>query len=525
MHLFRQIASFSIALAVAAVAAGPLSAQTGTVTGVVVDATTLRALDGAQVSTAETNIGSLSRNNGRFLIPGVPAGTQVLEIRYIGYAQQTQEITVVAGETVVVDFQLTPQAIALDEVVVTGTGVVTERRRLGQTVAIVGADAIETAPVSNVTEALSGRVAGMLPTVSGHMGTSGGIVLRGATSITQRNQPLVYIDGIRVDHTYSKTGSTRQRTSLDNLNPNDIERVEVIKGAAAATLYGTEASSGVIQIITKRGMVGAPVWSFGVGFEGASIPSDRVKESWGYRFDTKQLVDGGKPAMDYLGGWAPIQTYDASVRGGTERVQYFASGRLFDEGTTMYREFQGTRNGSLRTGLNVQATDRLGIRVDLNTIQTDTRQPGANDFSWGSGYLWGFWLGTPRNPADRFPYGGRYGVNAYEIGWPPPNGYSGFLSPDEHFLPLDTDPPVISVEAKQEALRVTLSGALTYDWVGASGPSLPWARTTSTRSTSSTPIRASALVTPKDCVTSVPPNAHRRRWTSRPPGRTRSTRT
>ena len=468
----RSLISVSAMGAAMAFTAGPLVAQTGTVTGLVADASTTQPLSGAQVSISAENVGGLTRANGRFLIPGLPVGIHSLEVRIIGYATQTTDVTVSAGETTLADFQLEAEAIALDEIVVTGTGGVTSRRQLGQTVETIGSDVIESVSIPNVTELLSGRIVGMVPSSQPAVGTSANIVLRGAVSVTQRNRPLIYIDGIRVDDTFSKVGSTRQGTTLDRLNPNDIERVEVVKGAAAATLYGTEASSGVIHIITKRGTTGAPVWDASIGFEGTKIPQGRVFESWGYDFVTKELRDGGTPALDYIGGWGSIQDYNLSVRGGLPTVQYFASGRWRDEVGNMgraYRDFQGTADANARLNLTMQPTDRLELRVDLNTVQSDIRQPMDNNLSWGSGYLWGFWLGTARNAASQFPYGGRYSRPAYQIAWPPPHGYSWAddsfgLADDEHFIPLDTWPPVSAVEARQESLRLTMSGAISYDW-------------------------------------------------------------
>ena len=467
MQFPRLVAKLmTTALLAVAFAAGPLSAQEGTVVGQVTEAGTLRPLESAQVSITGENLGGLTNAAGRFVLVGVPVGTHEIEVRFVGYATQTSQVTVTAGETAVVEVSMQSQAISLDELIVTGTGVVTERRRLGQTVETLSGDMIAAAPVSSITEALSGRVNGMLPSIATGVGTSPMIILRGVASLSQRNAPLIYIDGVRVDNTFSKVGSQRQGSSIDRLNPYDIERIEIIKGAAAATLYGTEASSGVIQIITKRGVSGAPQWTVGVGMEGTKIPQGRVKDSWGYDFATSSLIDGGKPALDYIGGWGSAQDYSASVRGGTQNVQYFASGRIRDEVGNMgraYRDYQGVLDANLRTGLNFQATDRLEFRVDLNTVRSDQRAPSDNGLRWGSGYLWGFWLATPRNPSPDFPYGGRYSVNAYEIAWPPPHGYSGFLADADHRLPLNSE-IITSSEARQDENRLTLSGAITYDW-------------------------------------------------------------
>lgn len=453
--------------------AGPLSAQTGSLTGRVVDAGTMRPLEGAQVSLVRRSLGVLARADGRFLIPAVPVGTHTLEVRFIGYKTETRQVTVTAGQTVSVDIALSTQAISLDELVVTGTGVVTERRRLGATLASVSSDVMDKVAASNLTGALSGRVSGMLPEVPASVGSAAPIFLRGGVSITQRNAPLIYIDGVRIDNSYMHVGSTQQAGSLDRLNPNDVERVEIIKGAAAATLYGTEASAGVIQIITKRGTVSDPVWEFSTGFEGTKVPSARVKTSAGYSFTEKKIYDGGKPALDFIGNWGHAQEYNASVRGGSPRVRYFASGRVRDEKGTFDPEVQGVTDTNLRTGLNIQATDRLEIRLDFNTIRGNTRQPEGNFLANGSGYLWPIWLATPVDANAAYPYGGRY-RSIYAVQWPPPNGYHGRLTEDELFKSSFTPPavfggslnmdPVFGRKSRADSDRLTLSGAFTYDW-------------------------------------------------------------
>lgn len=248
------------------------TAATGTVRGTVQIAGSARPLPNAQLSVVGTRIGALSRNDGSFVITGVPAGAQRVQVRLIGYTPVDQPVTVVAGGTATVDFTVTQSATALDQVVVTGTAGQARRREVGNSISQVNvANAPE--PSTNVSNLLQGRVAGASVQLSGgSAGAGSSIRLRGNSSVALSNQPLIYVDGVRTrSDEYPKNSPNAQAAGrsgnvnaspLNDINPEDIERIEIIKGAAATTLYGTDASAGVIQIFTKRGQSGAAQWSF-----------------------------------------------------------------------------------------------------------------------------------------------------------------------------------------------------------------------------------------------------------------------
>ena len=314
---FRASWRGAAALALAAALAVPagLSAQNGTVTGQVTDATTQRPLGSVQVYLADTGLGTLSRDNGRFIILNVPAGTYTLRAERIGYSASEMEITVSAGGTVQQDFSLQSQALGLDEIVVTGTAGAARRREIGNTISQlnVAQDVVE--PPTNVDAMLQGRVPGMSVTQSSASSGGGAMIrLRGNVSMTQSNQPLIYVDGVRVRSDgfaknvppigYSGRSNNDVGSPLNSINPQDIERVEVIKGAAATTLYGTEASAGVIQIFTKRGTVGDARWTgqleqgvsrnltFGPSLSGGLPPSE-----------SEMSASGGRPDYLYIDPW------------------------------------------------------------------------------------------------------------------------------------------------------------------------------------------------------------------------------
>ncbi len=242
----------------------------GTVRGTVTNAVSGGPLANTQISIPGTTLGGITNASGAFSITSVPAGAQIVRARLIGYKALEQPVVVPAGGTVSVTFALTVSAIALDEVVVTGTGGSARKREVGNSIAQVKVSDVPEVP-TNLSQMLSGRMAGV--TVGGGVGNAGSgsaIRLRGTTSVSLTNQPLIFIDGVRTrSDEYPRNGiftGTTQRgansnsSPLNDINPDDIDRIEIVKGAAAATLYGTDAAAGVIQIFTKRGSSGAARW-------------------------------------------------------------------------------------------------------------------------------------------------------------------------------------------------------------------------------------------------------------------------
>ncbi|MGH7720723.1 MAG: TonB-dependent receptor plug domain-containing protein, partial [Gemmatimonadaceae bacterium] len=243
----------------------------GTITGRVTDATTGLGVPGAQLLVAETELSRVSDDDGRYTIPGVPAGVRRLSVRRLGYQAEAREVTVSDGESITADFTLAPAATRLTEVVTTVTG---DQRRLelGNALARVQADSIAAnAQVRNLPELISGRAPGVLVFFpNGLVGQAPRIRIRGTNSLTVRNDPLVIVDGARVDNspavfsTYSLQSIfavTPQSGRLSDLNPDEIESIEIVKGPSAATLYGTDAANGVVVVTTKRGRPGPTRWT------------------------------------------------------------------------------------------------------------------------------------------------------------------------------------------------------------------------------------------------------------------------
>src|SRR5689334_19377351 len=265
----RQLSGIATAFVlVAALFAGPVQAQQGTVAGQVTDKSNQQPVVGAQVLITGTSLQSRTGRDGHFTIIKVPAGQYSVQVRIIGFATGTMSVSVAAGDVATADFALTAAAVPLDAVVVSATGEEQIKRELGNNVGSIDAAKInqEAAP-ENASDLLNSRIPGVEVMQSGGTTGSGSrIRIRGATSLSLRNEPIVVVDGVRIDNT-PQAGSLENFTGgqapsrLNDLNPDDIESIEVVKGPSAAALYGTDAANGVIQIRTKRGRPGPTKWS------------------------------------------------------------------------------------------------------------------------------------------------------------------------------------------------------------------------------------------------------------------------
>lgn len=413
-HCKSVLLQLALASLFLTLAAEPLRAQeTGTIRGSVVAEASSRPLAGAQVSIPGTGLGSLTNNAGEFLIVGVPAGTHTVRVQMLGFSSTEQEVTVAAGGTAAADFRLSETAIVLDELVVTGTAGVTRKKEVGNAISAIGRAQIENQPVRNTQDIIAGRSPGVSVLAnSGQPGAGGTIRLRGTNSITQGNNPLIYVDGVRI---YSEGGpaawTSRQNTlPLNDINARDIERVEIVKGAAATTLYGTEASGGVIQIFTKNGVDGqAPVWNAETSFGFNNLDHIGSKDDPTGLFlkqcRGENLRDSeGNPFVDPTcpenGTWlqnGPIQRYSLSVRGGGENMTYFLSGNYGDENGVIETGY--SKDGGFRGNFTFSPFDRLGLTLSSAYNKRVTRWvPDGNN---GSGFL----LNVGRGPFGNFKGG------------------------------------------------------------------------------------------------------------------------
>ena len=401
-----------LALATPLHPAAAQAAATGRIEGMVVESRSQRPLAGATVLVAGTTRGAMTNDEGRFVLVDVPAGRHQLSARRIGFESASLTVTVTSGQTTTANFNLTETAIRLDEVVVTGTAGETRRRELGTAVSSINAEEIEAAPVQNIQDIVGARATGVTVLAnSGQPGAGGTIKLRGINSLSQGNAPLIYVDGVRI---YSEEApaawAARQNTlPVNDINAEDIERVEIVKGAAATTLYGTQASGGVIQIFTKRGQLGQPAWNAEVtgGFNnmGHVGPDDDPTGLFLNKCRGPELVDTeGVPFVDPTcpasGSWlqnGPIQRYSASVRGGSEAMSYYLSANYDDEQGVIATGF--SKDGGFRGNFSFRPAERLELSMSSAYTKRVTRWvPDGNNAS-------GFALNVFRGPFNNFKGG------------------------------------------------------------------------------------------------------------------------
>ncbi len=397
---FAPPSAFAAVMALLLAGSTALSAQqTGTVTGEIVRQDTGEPMGSVQVSISETGLGSLTSASGRYLIVNVPAGQHTVQAQLVGYQTRTQEVTVTADGTAQVDFAMTQQAIDLEGVVVTGTAGQARRREVGNSIAQIQAADIENEPVETVEEVLQGRTSGVTITANnGMVGAGASIRIRGNNTIAggaTGNTPLIYVDGVRLSKSTPQTDPDQGSIGfsqinanvsvLDEINPQDIDRIEVIRGPAATTLYGTEASSGVIQIFTKTGTPGAATWSLtttqglnqlpwtgpndrsvnpaGMGLHACNLADDPIGSIW---FAPDCPSDG-----DYI-RLGHTQDYNLSVRGGMEDIRYRVSGNLANEQGVIAP--QGLEKWGIRG--NVSFAPSSTLNIDFNSSY------GTRDITW-----------------------------------------------------------------------------------------------------------------------------------------------
>lgn len=347
----RALSAFALLLVVMAPG---LAAQAGRLSGKITDLATGEALEGARVQVVRSSILETSDAEGRYTVRSIPPGTWEVRVLRIGYQPAKQTVTVAASETAALDFGLTASPVQLDEIVTTATG---EQRKLEVANAVSTIDAAgvtATQPITEIGDILSGRAAGVQILKSGGTtGTGTRIRIRGSNSISLSNDPLIYVDGVRVESNSSSLsidvgggiggGAT---SAINDINPEDIEDIEIVKGPAAATLYGIQASNGVIRITTKRGRPGKPRWNVSTE-QGAVVDNNTYPLNYFGRDTLNPAYDGFCTLQDELDGncqqtgidrFSPLsekrtrpfkaghrQQYGVNVSGGTDLITYFLS--------------------------------------------------------------------------------------------------------------------------------------------------------------------------------------------------------
>ncbi|HVE79717.1 MAG TPA: SusC/RagA family TonB-linked outer membrane protein, partial [Gemmatimonadaceae bacterium] len=412
--------------------------QRGTVTGRVTEQEGGQPIQDARVFVIGTTLGASTDTEGRFTVRGVPAGTVNLRAIRIGYAEATRSVSVAAGGTATVDFALAKTALQLSEVVTTATG---EQRRLevGNSIARVDvATVTQTKVVPQLSDVLQARTPGVAVNQGTQSGAGAKIRVRGQGSLNLQNDPIYIIDGVRatslvtaqnVNNTVSTSGiqasnlftGGAQPSRVQDINPEEIETIEIVKGPSAATLYGTDAANGVIVITTKRGRAGPARWNayaeYGILEDnntypyaytnfGRTAPTATAPNGTPIRCDLPQIALGTCASIDSTRtlnifeepdltplGRGDRQQYGLQVSGGTEVVRYFVGGEYEAEGSPVEMpQFEVDRlraNGiglrgewlrlnkfqkrSFRANLNATVNPRVDVAVSTNFINIDQR--------------------------------------------------------------------------------------------------------------------------------------------------------
>lgn len=362
--------------------AGGVAAQ-GVLTGRVTDANSGVAVAGAAVSITGTRLTGMSGADGRYRIGTIPAGTRRVRVQSIGYAAVEREVRI-GSEAVTLDFALSPSAIALEEVVVSGTAAGERVRSIGNSVTRVNAvQAVSLGAPPSVQALLNARAPGVTINFnSGRVGAGPTINIRGRSSIGQGNSPLIYVDGVRIN-TESGVGPSfggfsgqgaAAGSRLNDINPEDIESIEIIKGPAAATIYGTEASNGVIQIVTKKGNSGArSAFTLQVqqGTTWFRDPEGRIPTNYFRDRTSGQIVTWNGVAAEKERG-SPLfengrtQLITGSISGGADQVRYYVSSTYTDDRGVEPNNRQN--QFSLHANLNVTPTPKIDFGTSLRYV-------------------------------------------------------------------------------------------------------------------------------------------------------------
>ena len=411
-------ASAAVLLALAAIPSLALAQATGTIAGTVTASESGGPLAGAQVNVEGTVRRTVTDAQGRYRI-SIEAGTYRVQVTTLGRQTDRRQVTVTAGATATANFSLATSAVAIEGIVVNAiTGQQERIRESGTAVSHIEVGDINKGPITKMADILTARAPGVtLQGVAGTTGTSQRIRIRGANSLSLNNDPLIYIDGVLASNSKGGIGVGGQQYSrLNDINPTDVENIEVLKGPAASAIYGTAAANGVILVTTKRGRAGRTTWrAFGelgqlkdrneyplnylsVGLDDPSFANNPVydidypaciaRDSCG-EVDTRYYT----PCVNYNAAanlckqditlsFSPLRDprtspfttggrdqFGLNVAGGTQAVTYYVSGeREWERGVIDWNTLGRT---SLRANLNAQLRSNFDVQVNTGYVTSN----------------------------------------------------------------------------------------------------------------------------------------------------------
>jgi TonB-linked SusC/RagA family outer membrane protein len=432
-HVYAACASALAALLLLG-APLPVLAQSGAITGTITDGRSGQPVAGVQVTVAQTSVAALTNADGRYALQNVPAGTVEIRTRHLGYSPQSQTVTLQGGQALTLNFQLDVAAIALDEVVATGYAQQT-RRQVSSSISSVSATDMGQRVVASLDAALAGKAPGIqVIQNAGNPGNAITVRVRGSASISASNQPLYIVDGMPVfREDFGQLGLGGQDLSaITGLNPDEIESIDILKDAAAASIYGSRGSNGVVLITTRRGRSGAPQFELDLSVGNQDLarrPRFLNRDQWIQYFSEAMRNDGYDEQdildeLDELGvnnypgvdtDWlsevtrsAPLRSAQLSLSGGLDRFRYFVSASRFDQtGVVIGTEYART---SGRINLDLQATDRLSLNASLALSHEDNDRVESDNSIVSvvtNAYANEPWVPV-RNPDGSFNFHGSY---------------------------------------------------------------------------------------------------------------------
>jgi TonB-dependent starch-binding outer membrane protein SusC len=412
-----------------------LSAQVRQINGRVTNASTGEGLSEATIAVNGTSIVAQSGNDGRYVL-NAPDGDQTLVVRAIGYKRREIQVPAAQGTA---EVALEPDVFKLEEIVITGQATGVERQNLPNAVATVDAADISRAPTPTLESALQGKIPGAL--IQANSGAPGGGIqlnLRGVSTINASVDPLFVVDGIVISNAAIPNGANAVTAAqaggnprnqdnpvnrLADLNPEDIERVEVLKGGSAAAIYGSKATNGVVIITTKRGQQGKPQFNisqrFGF-FEAAHLLGQRdfptLADALQFSTDTAlvaSIFQQGRSFNfeDELYGRKPLSTEtSASVSGGSVGTQYFISGLVKNDGGIATNT--GYKKQAVRANIDQDLGSGIQLAVNTNVIHSSSDRGLSNNDNAGTSP----YLVFPFTPSfmNLQPVNGVFPVNPFE---------------------------------------------------------------------------------------------------------------
>ncbi|MGH1366629.1 MAG: SusC/RagA family TonB-linked outer membrane protein [Calditrichia bacterium] len=384
-------------------------AQTGSIAGTVSDASTGEPLPGANVVVTGKLLGASVDVGGNYLIEDVPVGTYEVTVEFIGYQRPAQEVIVTDGATATADFQLAVSSLSMDEIVVIGSTIRATRKELGNTVTTIKPQ--DLANKENLTTALQGKVPGARVTQnSGDPAGGFSVTLRGVSSIFGSSDPLYVLDGVVISNQSANVtnlnvfspGTSIGQNRLADINPEDIESIEVIPGGAAAAIYGSRAANGVVLISSKKGVVGEPRYSLTLGYNTNSLRkkvyTNLRNEQFGSATQRLYPIAGTDPVTgaltvgrNFSTDKVSVERFDYqdqvfdrgngfnthfSVSGGARNTTYFASlSHSVNEGIVRNTGFDRS-SAKLRLQQDVNSWMQVGVGVNYINSFSDERPDG-----------------------------------------------------------------------------------------------------------------------------------------------------